>query len=334
MTICKKDKIFEDLEEKCCLLRTVQRPCTSDNRGKFNYTSVFGRGLVIASLNINSLPSHIDEFRVSISCSKVDILIINESKLDSTIHDNELYLPGFEVVRRDHRVNGRKGGGVCIFCIYLRTNLNFRIRGDLNNDNLECLFVEISMPRSTGFVVGTWNRPLGSPIEFFNEFEKLIDKIHAENKELYLLGDVNCNSLPETTAHLSPSLTNSLDIYGLSQYFTELTRITQVSKSLIDLCITNSPEKVSHFRVVHVGISDHSLVFMTRKANYDHNGSCTIEMQQFKNFQKEKFLNDLEQMPWRNVSSHSDPNEMWKEWKKPVCQRHGQTRASKIKKNS
>ena len=110
---------------------------TSDNRGKFNYTSVLGRGLAIASLNINSLPSHIDELRVFISCFKVDILIINESKLDSTIHDNELYLPGFEVVRRERRVNERKGGGVCI---YLRTNLNFRVRGDLNNDNLDCLF--------------------------------------------------------------------------------------------------------------------------------------------------------------------------------------------------
>ena len=84
--------------------------CTSDNQGKFNYTSVFGRGLAIASLNTNSLPSHIDEIRVFISCSKVDILIINESKLDSTIHENELYLPGFEVVRRDRRVNGRKEG--------------------------------------------------------------------------------------------------------------------------------------------------------------------------------------------------------------------------------
>ena len=58
------------------------------------------------------------------------------------------------------------------------------------------------MPRSTGFVVDTWYRPPGSPIELFNEFEKLIDKIDAENKELYLLGDVNCNLLPEATAHI------------------------------------------------------------------------------------------------------------------------------------
>jgi len=87
------------------------------------------------------------------SCSKADILISNESKLDSTIHVNEIYLSGFEIVRRDRRVNGRKW---VVVCIYLRTNHNFPIRDDLNNDNLECSFVEISMPRSPGFLVGTW----------------------------------------------------------------------------------------------------------------------------------------------------------------------------------
>ena len=89
------------------------------------------------------------------SSSKVDGTVINESKLDSTVHNNEVYLPGFELVRKDRKMNGRNGGGVCI---YLRTNLNFRIRNDLKNDELECLFVEISKPRSTPFLVGTWYR--------------------------------------------------------------------------------------------------------------------------------------------------------------------------------
>ena len=90
------------------------------------------------------------------SSSKVDILHINESKLDSTVRDNEVYIPGFEIVRKDRKINGRNGGGVCT---YVRTNLNYRIRNDLNNDLLECLFVEISKPRSTPFLVGTWYDP-------------------------------------------------------------------------------------------------------------------------------------------------------------------------------
>ena len=79
-----------------------------NDRGKSNSPTIFGRGLVIASLNINSLLSHIDELRVFMSSSKVDILQINESKLDSTVHDDEVYIPGFEIVRKDRKINERE----------------------------------------------------------------------------------------------------------------------------------------------------------------------------------------------------------------------------------
>ena len=246
------------------------------------------------------------------SSSKVDILQISESKLDSTVHDDEVYIPGFEIVRKDRKVNGRNGGGVCI---YLRTNLNYRIRNDLNNDHLECLFVEISKPRSTPFLVGTWYRPPSSPPNLFSEFEKVIAKIDAENKELYLLGDINCNLLPEANTYDSSHLTNIFDIFGLRQLITEPTRVTPVSKTLIDLCITNSLEKVTNSGVIHLGISDHSLVFLTRKTHYHRNGPRVIETRQFKHFNRGKFLSDLNQLPWANVDLYSDPNDMWREWK-------------------
>ena len=50
------------------------------------FLNSFGRGFVMASLNINSL------------------LAIDETKLDSSIGDSEISLPGFEVVRRDRPV--------------------------------------------------------------------------------------------------------------------------------------------------------------------------------------------------------------------------------------
>ena len=175
--------------------------------------------------------------------------------------------------------------------------------------------MEISKPRSSVFLVDIWYRPSNSPPERFNEFENVIDKIDTESKELYILGDANCNLLPEASPHISSHLTNIFDIYGLSPLITEPTRVTLVSNTLIDLCITNSPEKVSNSGVIHLGISDHSLVFMTRKVHHDRFCPRTIEMRQFKHFQKNKFLNDLEQMPWLNVDLCSDPNDMWHEWK-------------------
>ena len=54
---------------------------------------------------------------------------------------------------------------------------------------------------------------------------------------------------------------------------------------------------------------------MTCKVHHDRNCPRTIVSRQFKHFQKNKSLSDLEQMPWSNVDLCSDPNDMWQEWK-------------------
>ena len=69
--------------------------------------------------------------------------------LDS-VNDNEIYLPGFEVVIKDRSVNGRSGGGVSI---YLRSNINYQIPDDLCDDQLECIVVEIIRPHSRPFII-------------------------------------------------------------------------------------------------------------------------------------------------------------------------------------
>ena len=117
----------------------IADPCKTQTVSQF-----LGRGLVMACLNINSLVSHIDDLHILISQFKdIDILAINETKLDSNIKDSEVHLPGYEVVRKDRDINGRNGGGVCI---YVRSNINFQLRADLSLSNLECLTIEITKP--------------------------------------------------------------------------------------------------------------------------------------------------------------------------------------------
>ena len=55
--------------------------------------------------------------------------------------------------------------------------------------------IEIVNPRSRPFLVGTWYRSPSSPGHSITLFEKIIDRIDAENSELFLLGDLNCNLL-------------------------------------------------------------------------------------------------------------------------------------------
>ena len=73
------------------------------------------RGFKLANLNITSLVKHIDELRILLADTPVDVLSINEARLDDSVKDSDVYIPGYEIIRRDREINGRLGGGVCFF---------------------------------------------------------------------------------------------------------------------------------------------------------------------------------------------------------------------------
>ena len=114
---------------------------------------ITGRGLVMAMLNINSLLAHIDDLRIFMNNSKIDVLAINETKLDASSTTGRSICQGLRLSEETAPVNGRNGGGVCI---YLRSNLNYSIRSDLCDDQLECIVLEITKPRSKPFLISTW----------------------------------------------------------------------------------------------------------------------------------------------------------------------------------
>ena len=118
--------------------------------------SIRPRGFKMASLNITSLLKHLDELKILLNDNPIDVLAINETRLDSSITDCEVFIPGYEIFRRDRNTNGRHGGGVCF---YVRTSINCTPRHDLNFKDLENLCIEIRKPRSKPFLVASWYRP-------------------------------------------------------------------------------------------------------------------------------------------------------------------------------
>ena len=133
----------------------------------------------------------------------------------------------------------------------------------------------------------------------------------AENLELYLLGDLNCDLLPESVNINSSHLLNIMDIYSLTQLITEPTRVTQYSRTLIDLCLTNSPDKISSSGVANIGNSDHCAIFLTRKTSHFRSFvHKTAEVRQLKNFNEDEFLGDLRMNERNRVCMLNNPNEM------------------------
>ena len=86
---------------------------------------------------------------------------------------------------------------------------------------------------------------------------RMIGQIDNEVKETYILGDLNCNLLDQTNLdNDAKHLLRILEIYQLTQLITKPTRMTQRSKSLLDVCITSCPEKIMHSDVFPRGVGE------------------------------------------------------------------------------
>ncbi|CAB3997495.1 Transposon Ty3-G Gag-Pol poly, partial [Paramuricea clavata] len=135
----------------------------------------------MAHLNVASLPKHIDELRLQLTKQSLDILSINETRLDNTINDGLIHLNGYDVLRKDRN---RMGGGIAI---YFRDNINIKNRNDLVPDSLEALCVEVRKPKSKPILIVSCYRPPNSNHEVLKLNENLIKKLDNEEKEIVIL---------------------------------------------------------------------------------------------------------------------------------------------------
>ena len=173
--------------------------------------------------------------------------------------------------------------------------------------------------------------------EFFESLEKLIKAIDDENKEMYILGDLNCDMLKTNNDLNLPTkkIKSLYELYQLSQLIKQATRITMTTSSLIDHIVTNTPEKISDSGVIHTGISDHSLIFAIRKISIIRKQENTIEIRNMKNFDDQKFVNELQSQHWEFIYFFAaDPNSMWEMWKEmflEVLDKHAPIQNKKIR---
>ena len=82
--------------------------------------------------------------------------------------------------------------------------------------------------------------------------------------------------------------------YSLEQIIKHATRTTCSSSTLIDHILTNSREKISQSGVIDIGISDHQLIYLTRKLQrMKLNTHKQIKIRSVKNYTIESLNKDL-----------------------------------------
>ena len=148
------------------------------------------KGMVIASLNVNSHLSHHDEIVSLIKEQGIHFLALNETKIDENCSSEVLQIAGYNFERLDR---DRAGGGVAF---YIRDTIKYIVRKDAPSSSLELICAEITPPKSSPFCILSWYRPPSSAIDIFNAlrfFEQVLRFFESEGKEIILIGDTNCN---------------------------------------------------------------------------------------------------------------------------------------------
>ena len=74
----------------------------------------------------------------------------------------------------------------------------------------------------------------------------------------------------------------------------------------IDLLFSNTTHRVTDHGVIHLTISDHSIIFCVVKSAVSKALRKTIEYRSFKNSSKADFVNDLKNVDWESVVNKED----------------------------
>ena len=290
------------------------------------------RGLKFAHLNIHSLVSKIDELRYLLKNSPFDVIGLNETLCDSLIPNSELLINDYVLLRRDRN---RHGGGIAV---YVSNKFDYKMRDDLNIPDLECLWFELHYPNKSPVLVGEFYRPPNSKTDFFETFDKNLDSAVSQNLSCIILGDFNCNFMPDRDNCNAQKIAFYTNMYGLHQLIDEATRVTDTTCTTIDLIFVSDKELYKETGIFRTSISDHYLIYTIRdfKANVTKTTSCA-EYRSFKHFNEDKFLDELRKVPWHICRDIENIDLTWNTWLNlfmNVVDKHIPKRKKRIRKKA
>ena len=269
------------------------------------------KGFRMGHINIQGINNKIDQIRLLLGSDKnqIHVLGLSETKLNAFHPDTAFEINGFQApFRRDRKINSRGG-----LLVYVKDGVCASRRADLEHDNLECVWLEIKPVKSKPFLIGNIYRPPNSTIQWNEIFEDCVENVLKEDKEIYLMGDINRDLLNNQIKH---AWLDYMAPFGLTQLVSEATRVTSDSRTLLDHIYSNCPANVNSLTVPKIGLSDHFPIFFTRKMHVKppKMNHYTISYRSYKNFDEAKFVEDLQSIPWDTIKLFDDTDDIMEAW--------------------
>jgi len=180
------------------------------------------------------------------------MLAISETKLDTSDNSNMFQIDGYSILRADKRKNS---GGLLI---YISNYIPHREINFISPcKNIEIICTEIILDKNDTWVVcAMYKNPMVRNMEFEAAFKMLYEKVLHKYNNHIIIGDLNYNLL-ESGSYLN----SILPIYDMKNIIKKATCKKSVKQTLLDVIITNEPNRFLKSFSIDTGISDfHNLI--------------------------------------------------------------------------
>ena len=250
-------------------------------------------------LNARSLNTGSDELFVTVQKNIPDILAINETWLKAGEESLAPVLPGYKFLHKARQ--GKKGGGVGF---YIRQGINFRTQSHPASI-LEQFWLEVRLSGVT-LAIGTAYRP--ETVAVSDALDGISESLNvmAHCDHTCFLGDLNIDIIRKETTD-AIELGNFCKQHNLEQLIKEPTRITETTRTIIDVVITDIMSKCRGVQVIHNPcLSDHAMILV----DFDIMKPKLIRQIKFRrklsDINLEQFKYDLKSIPWHLVTASND----------------------------
>ena len=194
---------------------------------------------------------------------------------------------------------GSLGGGLCV---YIKDIYKASVIGNLSNiseNSFQQLWLKVICKKLKSFLLCTVYRPPNTPISFLEILSKSFMDSLLVGSEVVILGDLNCNVLED--CYEGRALTEFCSTFNLTQLVESPTRVTETSKSIIDIVLTTNKDFVENCVVKSSSISDHNLVCFNLKLKAPRPRHSYVTIRSYKNYDRDNFLVDLSRVPFHMV---------------------------------
>ena len=263
-----------------------------DLEGLMNLKYRYPSNPFIAYLNINFLQNKIDPLREILHKTPLEIVCIDETKLDDSFPDQQFKIEGYQFppFRRDRN---NDGGGKIFF---VKDGLLVNRLTEFETNISETICLELTISKKKWFIMFVYRPPdEGNKKVFFEELTNSLNKATNKYDNIFVSGDFNID-MSNNAKDKNNYLSDFMDTFSLRNIVNLKTCYKSVCGSILDIMLTNKSKCFQKTSTVTTGLSDfHKMIVTSLKAHFKKLPPKKIVYRDYKNFDENAFLYELDQ---------------------------------------